>query len=65
MLFLSIAMQAQSSSNEPDMADIMRSNGKIYVVVAVLTVIFLGIVVFLISLDRKLNKLEKLIQDKK
>lgn len=58
-------MQAQSSSNEPDMADIMRSNGKIYVVVAVLTVIFLGIVVFLISLDRKLNKLEKLIQDKK
>lgn len=41
------------------MADEMRSNGKIYVVVAVLTTIFTGIILYLIRLDRKLTKLEK------
>lgn len=42
-----------------NMADEMRSNGKIYVVVAVLTTIFIGIILYLIRLDRKLTKLEK------
>jgi len=42
-----------------DMADEMRRNGKIYVVVAVLVAIFIGIVLYLIRLDRKLSKLEK------
>jgi CcmD family protein len=41
------------------MADEMRSNGKIYVVVAVLTTVFIGIILYLIRLDRKLTKLEK------
>ena len=41
------------------MADEMRSNGKIYVVVAVLVTIFIGIVIYLIRLDRKLTRLEK------
>lgn len=42
-----------------DMADEMRKNGKIYVVVAVLVAIFIGIIIYLIRLDRKLSKLEK------
>jgi CcmD family protein len=41
------------------MADKMRSNGKIYVVVAVLVTIFAGIILYLVRLDRKLAKLEK------
>ena len=41
------------------MADEMRSNGKIYVVVAVLVTIFIGIIIYLIHLDRKLTRLEK------
>lgn len=41
------------------MADEMRSNGKIYVVVAVLVTIFIGIVLYLVRLDRKLMRLEK------
>ena len=41
------------------MADEMRSNGKIYVVVAVLVTIFIGIILYLIRLDRKITKLEK------
>ena len=38
--------------------DFMRSMGKMYVVVAAIGIIFLGIVIFLIYLDRKLTKLE-------
>lgn len=40
-------------------SELMRSNGKIYVVVAVLTAIFIGIIIYLVRLDRKLTKLEK------
>ncbi len=43
------------------MADIFRENGKIYVVVAVLTTIFAGIVVFLVITEAKLKKLEDLV----
>lgn len=42
-----------------EMADVMRSNGKIYVVVAVVAIVFAVITVYLISIDRKLRKLEK------
>ncbi len=42
-------------------ADFMRSMGKMYVVVAVIAAIFIGIVVFLVYLDRKLTKLENQI----
>ncbi|HNQ13139.1 MAG TPA: CcmD family protein [Bacteroidia bacterium] len=55
MLFTSIA-QAQEES--VTMADTMRSEGKIYVVVSVLCIVFAGIVFYLISLDRKIKKLE-------
>lgn len=42
-----------------EMADAMRAEGKIYVVVAVLVVIFAGITVYAVQIDRKLNRLEK------
>jgi hypothetical protein len=41
------------------MADTFRSNGKIYVVVAVILTIFAGIIAYLIRLDRKITRLEK------
>ena len=43
--------------------DFMRSMGKMYVVVAVIAAIFLGIVIYLFRLDRKLTKLEDQIKD--
>ncbi|MEM6379020.1 MAG: CcmD family protein [Bacteroidota bacterium] len=43
--------------------DFMRSTGKIYVVVAVIIAIFIGIVAFLMYLDRKLTKLENQIKE--
>ena len=50
---------AQTATNEVEMADVMRSNGKIYVVVAVIAIIFTGIVIYLVNLDRKISKIEK------
>ena len=47
------------ASAQTEMADTMRSNGKIYVVVVVLATIFAGIFAYLIMLDRKITKLEK------
>jgi CcmD family protein len=41
----------------------MRSTGKIYVVVAVIVAIFVGIVAFLMYLDKKLTKLENQIKE--
>jgi CcmD family protein len=57
-------MAQQAAESEVDMADTMRSNGKIYVVVAVVTIIMTGLIVYLVSLDRKITKLEKRISSK-
>ena len=55
MIFVQQALFAQGVS----MADEMRNNGKIYVVVAVLLLIFLCIIIYLVRLDRKITRLEK------
>lgn len=39
--------------------DFMRSVGKIYVVVAVLIIIFIGLALYLFFIDRRISKLEK------
>lgn len=54
-VFYSLLGQAQSV----EMADTMRSEGKIYVVIAVVLIILIGLILYLVSIDRKLNKLEK------
>lgn len=45
--------------SQTEMADTMRSNGKIYVVVAVACIVFAVIAVYLIMIDRKVTRLEK------
>jgi heme/copper-type cytochrome/quinol oxidase subunit 2 len=39
--------------------DIMHSNGKIYVVMTVVILIVVGLLLYVISVDRKITKLEK------
>jgi len=56
LLLLALATYCKA---ETQMADVMRSNGKIYVVVVVLATIFAGIFTYLVLLDRKISKLEK------
>jgi hypothetical protein len=47
-----------------EMADILRQSGKIYVVIAVLSVIFIALSIYLFIQDKKLQELEKKIKDK-
>jgi tetrahydromethanopterin S-methyltransferase subunit D len=44
---------------KPEMADLMRSNGKIYVVVAVCLTILIGLFIYVFLVDRKISRLEK------
>ncbi len=47
------------AQDKPEMADAMRSNGKIYVVVAVCLTILLGLFAYVFYVDRKISRLEK------
>jgi len=47
-----------------EMADVMRSEGKIYVLVGIIGIVFAGILGYVIHTDRKVGKLEKLLQEK-
>ncbi|HRI29782.1 MAG TPA: CcmD family protein [Chitinophagales bacterium] len=42
-----------------EMADNLRASGKIYVVVVVILLIFAGLIAFLVSVERKIKRLEK------
>lgn len=55
LLLTSLTLSAQ----EIEMATGMRASGKIYVVVAVIATIFIGIVIYLIALDKRIRRLEK------
>lgn len=46
-----------------EMADMMRSEGKIYVLVGIIGIVFAGILVYVIATDKKVGKLEKLLKD--
>ena len=58
---LSVFVHAQDSlkNEKPQMADALRSSGKIYVVVIVLVIILIGLFIYLINTDRKISRLEK------
>jgi hypothetical protein len=56
---LSCYAQDSTLHEKPQMAELMRSNGKIYVVVTVLLIILAGIFIYLIQLDRKMSRMEK------
>lgn len=59
VLFMVSLVPVLAQEGSPDMADAMRKDGKIYVVVLVLATIFAGIIAYLVRLDRKITKLEK------
>jgi CcmD family protein len=52
-------MPTEDSGKPVEMADVMRANGKIYVVVAVLVVILAGLLYYVVQTDRKISRLEK------
>lgn len=51
------------SLQDVEMADALRQDGKIYVVVAVISVVLAGLFIYLWSLDRKVTRIEKEIKN--
>lgn len=58
-MFLVFTAPKAFGQSDIEMADVMRSSGKIYVIVAVLAVIFIGLAVYLFSLDKRISKMER------
>ncbi|WP_423148095.1 CcmD family protein [Rubrolithibacter danxiaensis] len=55
--FVTTIVFAQNAEN--GMAVDLRASGKIYVVVAVIAVIFIGLFIYLFSIDRRIKKIER------
>jgi hypothetical protein len=73
LLFFAFLMSAlpglpQAQGNAPaaeqvEMADDLRSSGKIYVVVLVVMTVFTGLMIYALLTDRKLREVEKELED--
>ncbi len=59
-----VIAQSETGSNV-EMADKMRSEGKIYVVVVVVTIVITGLLIYAINTDRKVSRLEKEVKELK
>jgi len=57
LLFSSLNLLAQN--NDIEMADQLRSDGKIYIVVICIVIILAGLLFYLFALDKRLKLLEK------
>ncbi|TAH27183.1 MAG: CcmD family protein [Cytophagales bacterium] len=63
--FIAYIVSSYSQSSDVPMADQFRADGKIYVVIAVIGILFLGMLVYLILLDKKISKIEQSINSNK
>lgn len=59
IVFVSVWCLSVQAQQQVEMADAMRSEGKIYVVVAIMLVIFAGLIAYLFRLDRKIQSIER------
>ena len=62
-IFVILLTFFQAQAQEVELASGLRSSGKIYVVVIVIAVIFIGLIVYLFSIDRRVKRLEKNKED--
>jgi heme/copper-type cytochrome/quinol oxidase subunit 2 len=60
MAMIAVYTTAQETVNTTNVAtDLMKSNGKIYLVMTVVTIIVIGLLLYVMRVDRKISKLEK------
>jgi CcmD family protein len=64
LLLTGLFFTAQAQE-QAEMADTFRSDGKIFVVVAIILVIFIGLISYLFLMDRKITRIEKRLPNKK
>lgn len=62
IFFVFILNNVQAQNNNHSNNDFMRSNDKIYVVMAVVITIVAGLLIYVFKLDKKIKKLEKEIE---
>lgn len=64
----SLAADTTATSGAPqqkvEMADVMRSEGKIYVVVGIVLIVLVLMLLYLFTIDRNVKRLEKLLAEK-
>jgi CcmD family protein len=65
MALLFTLTAGMASAQNAEMADTFRAEGKIYVVVGIVLIVLTGLIVYLFLLDRKMTRLEKMIDGKK
>lgn len=58
-LVTTVAAFAQQTGESIEMADQLRADGKIWTVIAIILMIFIGLIAYLIRLDGKISNLEK------
>jgi CcmD family protein len=58
MLLCFITVKAQNGQ-DVEMADALRASGMIYVVVVTISIVFIGLAIYLFTIDRRLRKIEK------
>jgi len=54
-----LATNFVASAQDVEMADQLRGSGKIYVVVVTIAIVFVGLAIYLFTLDRRLSRLER------
>lgn len=59
VMMLMVTLQLFAQGQDSALAETMAGSEKIYVVVACVTVILLGLLLFLFSIERRIKKLEK------
>jgi len=59
LILMMATLQLFAQDNGVEMADTLRNNGKIYVVVICIVIILLGLLAYLFSIDKRLKKIEK------
>ncbi|HQQ93153.1 MAG TPA: CcmD family protein [Bacteroidia bacterium] len=64
LLFGFTGLAQNAAMQAPQMADRFREDGKIYVVVAVISIIFICLGIYLFSIDKKLRQLERDVENK-
>ncbi|MFM6914240.1 MAG: CcmD family protein [Aquirufa sp.] len=59
LVSITLSFTASAQASDIEMADQFRADGKIYVVIAVVSVILIGLFAYLFRLERKVTELEK------
>jgi hypothetical protein len=72
LMFISLEVMSQEKieittddyqNSSVEMADLMRAEGKIYVLVGIIGIVLGGILVYVVHTDRKISKLENQLED--